>query len=298
MIKEYGFPMSGPRAVNDIVVIVVWFNPETGFVENIKSYLDEVGAVIVVDNSDADNAGLLSGLPGVSYCGLGENIGIAAALNKGCAMASDHGWRFAMTMDQDSHFAADQIRAHIVEAHRLMTDPAVSVVGPHYAEERPDPRVPKLEECDATITSGSILRLSAWEQIHGFNEALFIDGVDMDFCFRLRRAGKRIIVNHGAYIWHRLGDPILITAFGLKIRARNHGWIRKYYITRSLLYLRSEFKDFPRPYLLMIAVNFAKVVLMERDKKRRLCAMLAGAADHVRGRYGKWSPGRSFEPRK
>lgn len=251
--------------------------------------------VIVIDNSEVNNSALLFGLAGVSYLGLGENIGVAAAFNKGCAIARDHGWSFVITMDQDSRFAVDQIRSHVVDARRLMVDPAVSIVGPHYVDERPNPNVPMLEECDTTITSGSIIRLSAWSEISGFNEALFIDYMDAEFCLRLKRAGKKIIINHGSVMEHRIGDPICVSLFGVRIRANNHGWIRKYYITRNILYLRSEFKDFPRPYLLMIIVNLAKVLLMESDKKRKISAMLVGAIDHVRGRYGKWNPGRYFE---
>ena len=46
---------------------------------------------------------------------------------------------------------------------------------------------------DRTITSGNVIEIEAWQKVGCFEEVLFIDEVDHDFCYRLREAGFKIL---------------------------------------------------------------------------------------------------------
>ena len=56
------------------------------------------------------------------------------------------------------------------------------------------------------ITSGSLLRIEAWDDCGRFDEALFIDYVDTDFCLKCLARGWQIAVSAGGRMTHQLGS--------------------------------------------------------------------------------------------
>ena len=264
--------------------VVIWYNPRPEFVENIRSFLGHVQAVIVVDNSEGDNSHLLGGLERVQYFPQLENKGIAAALNIGCEIAKQLGVEWVLTMDQDSSFDPSDISTLISLVSTIEADSAIAIFAPGKAKTASG----KSSDRDSVITSGSLLHLMAWEKVGGFNEELFIDQVDHEFCFRLRREGFRIIAHSGIRMRHQIGDPITRTFFGRRVFSTNHSHIRRYYMVRNRLFMRRAFKDFKKPYVKMITTDFFKILFLEKDKKRKIFAMAAGIRDYLAGRLGKW----------
>jgi len=272
----------------NIAAVVVWYRPKPAFADNIMAYLSYVSEVIIVDNSDADNGFLVPGGERITYRPLHENLGIAAALNVGCRIAADRGYDMVMTMDQNSRFTNTAIATHLADAEEAMLDPSVAVIGPAID---PSVSVGGMVEKNGVITSGSIMRVSAWLWIGGFNEALFIDQVDHEFCFRLRRAGCRVLLNTAVSMSHQLGSPLSGSFFGIKVSSWNHDRIRKYYMMRNRLYMRFRFPEFRRPYFRRILSDVMGVLLLEEDKWAKLSAMMEGGGDFFAGRMGKWDAG-------
>lgn len=71
-----------------IGAVVVLYNPSQIEVENINTYVDKVDYVVVVDNSDTDNAGFVDNiLKGrgkvVEYYSEGKNLGLCRGFNIG-----------------------------------------------------------------------------------------------------------------------------------------------------------------------------------------------------------------------
>ena len=66
------------------------------------------------------------------------------------------------------------------------------------------------------------------------DEPLFIDWVDLEWCWRARKLGYQIIGNADVEIRHQLGDGSINVGFR-KISVRTP--IRHYYITRNAVYL-------------------------------------------------------------
>ena len=60
-------------------------------------------------------------------------------------------------------------------------------------------------EVDKCITSASLVPVSAWNDVGGFNEELFIDFVDHDFCAKLKEHGYRILQIGSVKLSHELG---------------------------------------------------------------------------------------------
>ena len=81
--------------------VVVFYNPSDDNINNINAYKNIVDRVYVVDNSDDDIVRLKDDKV-IKYIKLGQNLGIAKALNVGAEHAIADGYEWLLTMDQDS----------------------------------------------------------------------------------------------------------------------------------------------------------------------------------------------------
>jgi rhamnosyltransferase len=266
-----------------LCAVVVWFHPTAEYARNIFSYSAFVDTVIVIDNSPVQNQGLMPNSGNLVYLWDGENKGVAKALNIGCKRACEIGATWILTMDQDSTFDEADIRRHV--EYVGCADDDVAILSPGFDSVV----VPagEVAECDSAITSGSLVRASAFLRLGGYNEGLFLDEVDHEFGYRLRRKGYRVLRVGGVYMNHKLGEPIRKRFLWRHIRSTNHGHLRKYYMTRSRLYMRKHFGEFGCPYLRMIMVDALKVMLIEKQKTLKLLFMLRGVVDHFRGVKGR-----------
>ena len=53
-----------------------------------------------------------------------------------------------------------------------------------------------------------------FDKIGGFDEKLFIDGVDFDFCIRMRKAGYGILRSNNVYLLQEVGKGRSKSLFG------------------------------------------------------------------------------------
>ena len=87
----------------------------------------------------------------------------------------------------------------------------------------------------ATITSGSLVRLAALQKTGLFDERLFIDSVDHDFCLRSRARGLLVVEASDQVMDHSLGNITRHRFFWRTVNCTNHSPLRRYYITRNQL---------------------------------------------------------------
>ena len=92
------------------------------------------------------------------------------------------------------------------------------------------------------ITSGAIINLKIAESLGGFDEKLFIDGVDTDFCIHSFEKGYQTLLVNEFSLRHQLGEEKKVMTPLLKSTFRKfHNPTRLYYIVRNHLYLRSKY---------------------------------------------------------
>jgi len=271
-------------------VIVVWYNPTKAQISSTEILATLLSSVFIIDNSlEASSSSNLE-VTDCHYCWMGSNLGIATALNHGCRLATANGSEYALLLDQDSVINPSMLHKHIRSAQAIFSDQRVAVVATSSQLHDDQPR-PQPMDVKSAITSGSIIRLSSWTEIGGFNDGLFIDQVDHDFCIRLRLRGFRVLVNPAIEMQHRVGDPIEKKTLGFRITSTNHDWLRRYYQVRNSLYLRSWYPSESKPlilYLRDILEMLIGIVALERDRSRKLNAMLIGALDFRANRLGAW----------
>jgi rhamnosyltransferase len=293
--------------------IVVTYFPGDELEHNLRAVAAECAHVIVVDNgSGAKTHERIAAVGGIELVGLEHNRGIAAALNIGARLALERGFQWAITFDQDScpspGFAAE---LHATQAKY----PSAAVIGPRIDEAglqrrhlwlRPHPgfrswfqRVPcvgsDLVDVTMVVSSGALTDLNGWAKLGGFDEALFIDYVDTDYCLRARRIGRTIAVSAGALLRHHLGRRESRQFAGLTFHPTNHGAVRHYYIARNRIrMLRRHARELHWLAFEAAATSLwvFRVLALESQKGAKFKAMFLGTWDGLRGRSGECPPWR------
>ena len=268
--------------------IVILYYPEHNILENIASYLDELECLYVFDNSENPDFELvkkLKKLPHVQYISFGINKGISYALNTALRLAKNY--KFLLTMDQDSRFCEGMMQKYkrIIAEHYQEDDTVAIFSVNHENEERADNL--EFEVVDRAITSGSIVNTDIAKRIGGFDENLFIDEVDNEFCYRARQQGYKILYFWKINLLHHLGDPVPVTMLGMKFKVWNHSSIRKYYIIRNNIYVMKKYPAVRGYCVDAISKIFIKTILAEDDKTNKILYMLRGVKDAFYGKMGK-----------
>lgn len=265
-----------------IIAVVIWFNPDAIMVNNILSYSNYVLKTIVIDNSNYNNLKLIEGLNNIEYIPLMNNYGIASALNIGYSRAEELGAEWVLTMDQDSSFHEFEVMSYLNTDAYHFKESNVAVFGPNFEGQC----FKNLIDCNSVISSGSLVNLVAHNRNCGYNEDLFIDQVDHEYCFRLKLLGYRIIRVGYISMVHVVGTPLTKKYLGRIFNTYNHNYIRKYYITRNTLYMRRHFPDFGEKHLKLILMDIINIIFVEDDKYNKLKSMIRGCIDFFMVRMG------------
>lgn len=289
--------------VSKISATVILYNPEDEIYDNILSYGHNVDLLIVVDNSTKHNNELINRLTkeftNLIYINNNANLGIATALNTGCDCAKEHGSKWILTMDQDSKFINfDHYKACLFNLNKT-NDIALLCANTNWNSELGIPNTPSFESKEqfTAITSANFLNLELFETIGRFEDKLFIDLVDYDYCLRVQVKNFKILYFKDALVQHALGSVFerknLITR---KVRTKvEHNPQRVYYFARNYLYTAKMYgKRFPKEIGMLKTLNIlfihevTKIILYENEKLKKLYAKLIGLYHFSINKYGKY----------
>lgn len=262
---------------------IVLFNPDTNRLhENLRSIKPQVDIVIIVDNSLKDN-GIhdLAEQEGIIYIYNQENRGIAYALNQIFSYCQSYGYEWVISLDQDSVVSND-----IIDVYKkyLLKDVGIvcpKVIDRNFSTKR-DELDYEIKEIGWCITSASLTNVRAWHEVGGFDNSMFIDWVDLDFCIALRSHGYKILQTMKTQILHELGDNSRILKFGgREIYLLNRPSWRYYYVVRNYIYIGRKWKERIglRGKLREAVETIFFVTLMESNKQANFKAMIKGLID-------------------
>ena len=292
-----------------LVGVVVTFRPDEAVVENLAAVVVECGRVLVVDNGSSPEAqARIAAVAGVELIPLGQNRGVATALNIGARRARAAGCRWLVTFDQDSTPRPGMVAALRATA---AAHPHAAVVAPRIHEGqwtesgyrwiRRHPGCPwwfQRVSCSAddlpavtvAVTSGSMIDLGVWQELGGFADELFIDYVDIDYCLKVVRSGRDIAVSAGANLDHKLGARRSGTILGREFRPMHHPAFRHYFMARNRVWTwRHHARAVPHWAAFdasFAAYNALRVLAFEPAKWRKAKAMMLGMWDGMWGRTG------------
>ena len=277
----------------DVCAVMVTYDPEPGFEQNVRSLLPQVGKLIIVDNRSSSAAHSLiqqtASTHGVEVIWNEQNLGIAGALNRGIdrALASAQ-YRWIATFDQDSHMPPHYMRTIFESYSKCPFRDKVAIIGGTYvspAREFPaDPMSGRngsgFREVKTLMTSGSVLKSSAFSECGRFDQSLFMDCVDHEFCLRLRRHGFRVIQANQALLAHQPGSPTSHRILWKRVTTTNHSASRRYYNAHNrMLVYRRYLTSEPLWAIRDVSDWFrdiVKLVLLEKDRTDKLVSIARG----------------------
>jgi rhamnosyltransferase len=275
------------------LIVTVAYNPPASVVQNLEI---DFYPHLVVDNSDQETIWLKDycNQHGHEYRWLGENLGIAKALNVGAEYAIQQRFEYIVTMDQDSELTQLYLfdMEHFIDSYALVNN--VSVFSPTHlvGEEQKSFCKYSVEKTIHTMASGNFVFLKSWSSLKGFDEKLFIDAVDTDFYIRSLLSDQVVLVCKHIFLRHRMGNMPTsrwIGKYGFDVW--NHSAVRKYYIARNYTYIVNKYlKYLPevKYYQKIIYKMPISIILFEDDKLRKLWCLFYGYFDFLRGKYGKF----------
>lgn len=279
------------RAKKGYMAGVVTYNPNLSKLKDtIDSILNlsRIDEIVIVDNGSDNIVEVESFVEGerVLIIKNKSNLGIAQALNCIMQRAEDLGYEWVLTCDQDSVVPNNLMDNYL----KYIENDDVAIICPLvYDRNSQDMVLNKMtndiEEVEKCITSGSFNRTSAWSEIGGFDEFMFIDGVDFDYCYRLRTAGFRIVKANKVIIEHEIGNISRKKIGCLDVKVMNHVAFRKYYIVRNRIYTDYKYyKKIRMLSFLYVVKTILLVVLFESEKMEKIEAIKKGFFDGVKCR--------------
>ena len=291
-----------------VLAVVVTYNPEIALLSQVLgSAAPQVHGLVVVDNgsTNAQDIRPLVAQIGAHFFANPANIGIAAAQNQGIDHALAGGFTHLLLMDQDTVLASGTV-ADLVENLSALEQEnrSIAAIGPAYYElnSRKQTRAYRADGLrlsrislahgehpvvsDFIIASGSLVPLSVIEKIGRFKEELFIDLVDVEWCFRAKAAGYESCLSPTAIVEHRLGSGTV--HIGSR-KVAVHVPVRNYYWVRNALWLaRQPYTPLAwRLYFISRSLAFLATYTTLADKRGlRLQLMVRGIWDSLTSRLG------------
>lgn len=282
-----------------VIAGIVTYNPNIDVLEcNLSAVSVQVEQVLIVDNNSnniTDINNLAIRYDNVVLIKLTENKGIAKALNILCDRGLNCGANWLLTLDQDTIIPSNLIR----EYSYYVDDRCIGLIGCHI-NDRNIHEQNLFEQANDTpntlITSGTLTNLSVWKKLDGFCEKLFIDGVDFEYCYRLKKNHFKILRVGNVQINHAVGNSKLITIKNKYFQLYGESPMRYYYIFRNDIYLIRHYKEFfLEPYgnslCKYIRIKLLYVVLMLKYEDRgftKLKMIIKGVFHGLMNRYGKY----------
>lgn len=229
---------------------IVTYNPNMELLKQcFNAIYSQVNYVFIYDNGSKNSKQLeiLASYKNLKIIYSDENVGIAKALNELCKQASEAEYKWIVTMDQDSICADNMVE----ELFKYENEDKYGIICPRVEFKSGEQLIYKTKEKEevtrvrACITSGGLTRISAWEKVGGFDEWMFIDHVDNEFCTHLYVEGFSVVRVNNAVLYQRAGEMKYISLIGgRKLLLPYYSEFRNYYICRNTVYYIRKYKKY------------------------------------------------------
>lgn len=285
-----------------ICVVYVTYEPNFNLLRrSIESISNQVEMVILIDNSIKNNEVKFFESVNVKVFNLGQNIGIAAAQNIGIKKSIELGAEYIVLSDQDTTYPPDYVKKMLavfnkyediaavapkfIDSQKKSVDGFISLTPVFFKQFFPPSG---LHEVLQAIASGKVIKTSVLSKVGLMDADLFIDWVDLEWCWRARAAGFKIIGNADVAIQHQLGDGSVDIGFR-EVNLRSP--MRHYYITRNAFYLALYSKVLDVPHRINLFFRSFRYIVgfpvLAKPRLKNLKAVTLGFYHGVTGRLGK-----------
>lgn len=294
---------------NNTYAVIVTYHPDSQIGERILLISYQVKKIIVIDNgSTKEEIKLLQNLSQEinNFCLIlnGENLGISKSLNNGASIAINDNVDWMLTLDQDSCVTEDMLKKMSLTYDEYYEKEKIGIIAPTYCPLPIDNNsvtnanllTTNIEELKVlgksyenkklVLTSGSLVNTKVFYIVGFYDEDLFVDYVDFEFCIRLHTFRYDIIQSNIAFLYHQVGFPVIHNFLGLQVIVRNHNKTRKYYIAKNRLLtcrkvLRLDFFIIKWVIIDLIKsfIHLLMIILFESERKEKVLHYIKGLVD-------------------
>jgi rhamnosyltransferase len=204
---------------------------------------------------------------GISYLGSGANCGTGVALNALTDLALARGLRWLLYFDQDSEFDDEYAPAlrstlRLAEANSRVAAVGSLIRTSELKASSTGARANRFDIVTYTIASGTLIRVSGARSAGGFDEDLFLDTVDHEFCLRLKALGWVMLRDNRRFLRHEVGSDSRRIWIGLRMTISRHpAWRRELMWRNSLIIFRRYYGRFPLAMLKHLMIRGVDTIL-------------------------------------
>lgn len=264
---------------------IVLFNPNfKRLMKNINSIINQVDKIILVDNSDSKQTtnfihNILCNNK-IEYINNDGNKGIANALNRAVEYCLNNDIEWLLTLDQDSICPYNIISTY--EKYKLIEDVSIICCSVNYnnqeivdATKSVNRKYTYVKTC---ITSASYINVNDCSMVGGFDERMFIDMVDFEYCYRIIKRRKKILQTNEVLLDHQLGELNLKHIGNVNVHVGGHSAFRKYYMGQNLIYCYRKHPEYFSAFFCIkkILKLIFKTLFYENEKQKKIIAIIKG----------------------
>lgn len=297
-------PSSKVTETNTFAVVVL-YHPGPDVPLRLEVVREQVSGLLVIDNTPvADRNSQVwqwgKDSEGVDFLDGTENLGLGVAYNRGFTEARRRGASWVLVLDQDtdlSHAFLSSVAGRLEGAgYRDSVGRPIAVVGVNFVNSAvplaQEYRLKPIADATAVISSGSLVSVEAWMSVAGFDDQLFIDYVDTDFCLKASAGDYGVVLIGDVLMRHGMGSPASNRILGGYTRVTsNYPPLRHYYIARNFIAIARRHGRLNRKWFaaeMLMRLKFTVLsLLMEGNRRQLLGETLRGVVDGVCGRTGK-----------
>ena len=287
------------KSKKEILAVIVSYNCDDKILRCYNSIKEQADKIIIVDNFSQDEKSKqylkqLSTEAEIIYNN--KNYGIAKALNQAAKYATDNNYKWLLTADQDSEFLPDTYNLMLSSYEKMFDKDKTMLIAPKFKKriEYIEDKKSYLRADNITwkketniITSGSLIKTEIFKKVGGFEEKLFIDGVDFDFCYRININGFITKIAQNIFFICEFAEERKKYSFSVA----NYSAQRRYFIARNSVYIAKKyFFKFPLQVLIVVLHNgmflsSIKILLFERNKFNKMRSIYKGFFDGILNRF-------------
>lgn len=263
--------------------IVVLYNPRDSDFVNICDYAGRVTYTLIIDNSQKSHLPELEKRihvdgDSIVYLHFPENVGLCRAMNLGMKQLHDLGCTWVLQMNSDSFFNNNilEIYREYIRSHDCRK---VAALAPVYNTDRKKgQQTGRIRKLKRNMMSGSYMNTEVFAQLKGYQEILFVEGLDNEYCIRAQKRGYAFIECGDAVLNHIPGETREFHILGRTLLRYGYHSPQRYYAqARSLVWIVMKHKTLYE--FAFYCYKLLKIIFLFDHKRDFLLQYMRGTRD-------------------
>ena len=267
---------------NNICFIIITYNPQKDFEDNIKPLLKYNKQVYIFDNN-SNKKNVLKNLKNIEVFFCNKNQGYASGINYFIKKKiNDHEW-FCM-LDQDS--ILDLKYLEYINKFVDFTKSNIGLIGTNVKYKNMNKKLinfktsKKVIRQKTLICSGTLINRSIIKKFGYLKDDFFMEYIDVEYCLRIEKQKYSNYITNTAFLNQSFGNNEKYYFLGKQISIDNHEPIRYFYRSRNFKYCIKKYFTYETKEILIHMFNFfkmyTKIVFFENYKLKKTYFIIKG----------------------